>query len=92
MRKRNKEHPFNHISAYKIRESRGNIEDQLSVILGLEAYLYAKPSRRNPCSLVGCTPEDKANRLKRIPSDIATELGYNLIPAIEALHVEGITA
>jgi hypothetical protein len=28
--------------------------------------------------------------LKKIPRAIATELGENLIPAIEALHVEGI--
>ena len=33
---------------------------------------------------------DKAQRLKKIPRVIATELGENLIPAIEVLHVEGI--
>ena len=88
--KRIKERPFDRISAYKIRESRDNIEHELRVVLGLEAYLSAKPSHRNPYVLVGCTPEDKAERLKKIPRAIATELGENLIPAIEALHVEGI--
>jgi hypothetical protein len=88
--KRIEERPFDRISAYKIRESRDNIEHELRVILGLETYLSAKPSRRNPYVLVGCTPEDKAQRLKKIPRVIATELGENLIPAIEALHVEGI--
>jgi hypothetical protein len=88
--KRIKERPFDRISAYKICESRDNIEHELRVVLGLEAYLWAKPSRRNPYALVGCTPEDKAQRLKKIPRVIATELGENLIPAIEALHVEGI--
>jgi hypothetical protein len=88
--KRIKERPFDRISAYKIRESRDNIEYELRVVLGLEAYLSAKPSRRNPYALVGCTPEDKAGRLKKIPRVIATELGENLIPAIEALHLEGI--
>ena len=88
--KRIKERPFDRISAYKIRESRDNIEHELRVILGLEAYLCAKPSRRNPYALVGCIPEDKAERLKKIPRAIATEFGKNLIPAIEALHVEGI--
>ena len=82
--------PFDRISAYKIRESRDNIEHELRVVLGLEAYLSARPSSRNPHVLVGCTPEDKAQRLKKIPRVIATELGENLIPAIEALHVEGI--
>lgn len=90
MAKRIKERPFDRISAYKIRESRDNIEHELRVVLGLEAYLWSKPSRRNPYVLVGCTPEDKAQRLKKIPRVIATELGENLIPAIEALHVEGI--
>ncbi|WP_397584484.1 hypothetical protein [Sphingorhabdus sp.] len=82
--------PFDRISAYKIRKSRDNIEHELRVVLGLEAYLSAKPSHRNPYALVGCTPEDKAQRLKKIPRVIAAELGGNLIPAIEALHVEGI--
>ena len=88
--KRIKERPFDRISAYKIRESRDNIEHELRVVLGLEAYLSAKPSCRNPYVLVGCTPEDKAQRLKKIPRVIATELGESLIPAIEVLHVEGI--
>lgn len=88
--KRIKEDPFIRVSAYKIRDSHYDIEHELRVILGLEAYLCAKPSRRNPYALVGCIPEDKAERLKKIPRAIATEFGKNLIPAIEALHVEGI--
>ncbi|WP_295491179.1 hypothetical protein [Sphingorhabdus sp. EL138] len=90
MQERLTSRPFDRISAYKVRESRKNIEHELRVVLGLEAYLWTKPSRRNPYVLVGCTPEDKAQRLKKIPGVIATELGENLIPAIEALHVEGI--
>lgn len=89
-RKRNEDRPFDRISAYKLRESRHNIEHELQVVLGIEAYLSEKPSRRNPYVLVGCTPEDKAQRLKKIPRVIARELGENLIPAFEALHVEGI--
>ena len=88
--KRIKEDPFIRISAYKIRDSHYDIEHELRVVLGFEAYLCAKPSRRNPFALVGCIPEDKAERLKKIPRVIAAELGKNLIPAIEALHVEGI--
>jgi hypothetical protein len=89
-RKRNEDRPFDQISGYKIRESRDNIEHELRVVVGLEDYLSTKPSRRNPHVLVGCTPEDKAQRLKKIPRVIAKELGENLIPAVEALHVEGI--
>ncbi len=90
MQERLTRRPFDRISAYKIRDSRKNIEHELGVVLGLEAYLWAKPSRRNPYVLVGCTLEDKAQRLKKIPRVIATEFGENLIPAVEALHVEGI--
>lgn len=89
-RKRNEDRPFDRISGYKIRESRDNIEHELRVVLGLEDYLSAKPSRRNRHVLVGCTPEDKSLRLKKMPHVIARELGENLIPAVEALHVEGI--
>jgi hypothetical protein len=89
-RKRYEEDPFIRISAYKIRDSHYDIEHELRVVLGLEAYLWAKPRRRNPYALVGCTPEDKAERFKKIPRVIAWGFGYNLIPAIEALHVEGI--
>jgi hypothetical protein len=90
MQERLTRRPFDRISAYKVRESRNNIEHELRVVLGLDAYLWAKPSRRNPYVLVGCTLEDKAQRFKTIPHNIATELGENLIPATEALHVEGV--
>jgi hypothetical protein len=90
MQERLTSRPFDRISAYKIRDSRDNIEHELRVVLGLEAYLWAKPSRRNPYVLVGCIPEDKAQRLKKIPRVIAAEFGENLIPAVEALHLEGI--
>lgn len=90
MQERLTRRPFDRISGYKIRESSDNIRHELRVVLGLEDYLSAKPSRRNPHVLVGCTPEDKAQRLKKLPQVIARELGENLIPAVEALHVEGI--
>ncbi len=57
----------------------------------ISAYQRARPCNRNGI-LVGCTGEDKAYRLNRIPQNIAHELGYNLIPAIEALTLEGVPA
>jgi hypothetical protein len=45
-----------------------------------------------PFLLGCCTTEDKATWLKDLPGHIARELGYNLIPAIEALTVEGVPA
>jgi hypothetical protein len=92
IRDRRANHPFERISAYKVRESRDNLQHECAVVASIAEYLRARPSDRRGSTLLGCTPEDKAYRLKRIPGIIARELGYNLIPAIEALTVEGVAA
>ena len=43
-----------------------------------------------PILLGGCTTEDKAVWLKDLPGNLARELGENLIPAVQALNVEGV--
>ena len=83
-------HPFDRVSAYKVRESRANIEHERRVVLSVAAYLNSPKSQRADSTLVGCTSEDKAMRLHAIPSIIARELGYNLHPAVAALSVEGV--
>ncbi len=92
MRERETSYPFTQISAYKVRESRDNLQRECAVVASIAEYLRARPSDRRGSTLLGCTPEDKAHRLKRTPHIIARELGYNLIPAIEALTVEGVPA
>jgi hypothetical protein len=92
MRDRRANHPLNRVSAYKVRESRDNLQRECAVVASIAEYLRARPSDRRGSTLLGCTPEDKAHRLKRIPTIIAHELGYNLIPAIEALTVESVPA
>lgn len=91
MRDRRANHPLDRISAYKLRESRDNLEYECKVVDSIAVYLRARPCDRHASMLVGCTEEDKAYRLKGVPHIIARELGYNLIPAIEALTVEGVS-
>jgi len=81
--------PFDRISAYKVRESRYNLHHECEVVASIAAYRATSHGYCGP-HLVGCTTEDMGLRLKNIPSNIARELGANLIPAVEALVVEGV--
>lgn len=92
MKKRRTKHPFDHISAYKVRECRDNLHDEFRVVASIADYLRAHPYDRHSGMLQGCTAEDKGYRLKRTPRIIARELGFNLIPAVEALTLEGAPA
>jgi len=92
MRERKTSYPFDHISAYKVRESGDNLQHECRVVASISEYLRARPCDRHSSMLVGCVESDKSVRLKRIPHNIARELGYNLIPAIEALTSEGVPA
>jgi hypothetical protein len=92
MRDRRANHPLVRISAYKLRESRDNLQHGRDVLVSIADYQCARPRDRHSVSLVGCTSEDAGSFLKRFPGIIARELGYNLIPAIEALTVEGVPA
>jgi hypothetical protein len=89
---RRSRHPFDRISAYKVTESQKNIQHEADVVASVAAYVRNGAKRASASALLGCTPEDKAMRLKDVPRNIARELGWNLVPAIEALAVEGIPA
>jgi hypothetical protein len=90
MRERKTSYPFDRISAYKVRESGDNLQHNLKTVRSIAEYLRARPADRRSSMLVGCAEEDKADRLKRVPEIIAHELGYNLIPALEALTLDGV--
>lgn len=92
MKERRTTYPFDRISAYKVRESRDNLQHNLKTVRSIAEYLRADRCDRHSSILVGCTEDDKAYRLKGTPSIIARELGYNLIPALEALTLEGVVA
>lgn len=91
MEKRLTNHPFERVSAYKVRDSWYNLAHECAVVASIGEFLGASPGYSRVGILLGCTEEDKGHRLKGIPTGIAQELGYNLIPAIKALTLEGIS-
>ncbi len=83
-------HPFDRISAYKVRESRGNIASTIGTLTEIISVVSKGETHSVPILLGGCTTEDKSIWLKDLPGNLAYELGYNLIRAIQALNVEGV--
>ena len=53
-------------------------------------YLRRRPQHRGPMGLGGCTTDDKAIYLKRIPTTLAKMFGYDVLPAIAALTGDGV--
>jgi hypothetical protein len=91
MKQRKANHPFKRVSAYKVQESWDILHHNLATVGSIAEYLSApRGSYGRSGILVGCTEEDKGYRLKRVPEIVAHELGYNLIPALMALGVEGV--
>lgn len=84
--------PFDTISAYKIRESRDNIVGLINTLNKITSVVSSGETHSVPILLGGCTTEDKAIWLKDLPGNLARELGENLIPAVQALNVEGVPA
>lgn len=82
--------PFDSISAYKVRESRDNIIRMINTLNEIISVVSSGKTYPTPILLGGCTTEDKSIWLKDLPGNLAHELGYNLIPAIQALNVEGV--
>lgn len=91
LQERRDKHPFTRVSAYKVRESWENLRYECDVVASIAKYLQLPASVRHSGMLLGCTSDDKARRLKVVPEIIAREMGYNLIPAVEALHLEGVS-
>ncbi len=83
-------HPFDSISAYKVRESRYNITRMIGTLTQIIEVVSSGEIHSVPILLGGCTTEDKSIWLKDLPGNLAHEFGYNLIPAIQALNVEGV--
>jgi hypothetical protein len=55
-------------------------------------HLRLPPSRRAvTINLGGCTTEDRATYLKNIPTDVATNMGWAVMPAIIALTEDGLS-
>jgi hypothetical protein len=90
MKERQVEHPFLRVSAYKVRESRENVASMIATVTEIIDLVSIGKNPSVPILLGCCTSQDKAVWLKDLPGNIAHELGRNLVPAIQALNVEGV--
>jgi hypothetical protein len=71
--------------AYKLREAERTLAHWASTLAAVRKH---RAHRRKPSPvrlLGGCTTEDSALWLRRLPVQLAQELGYNALPAIEGL-------
>lgn len=84
------DYPFERVSSYKVRECRNLLRHECDVVASIAQSLIRGPGNTYGSQLLGCTEGDKALRLRCVPSIIARQLGYDLIPAIEALTLEGV--
>ena len=76
--------------AYKLREARTALRRMQSTMTGIRIRLK-NPDDKYPCPLLGCcTLDDMDDWLKNLPTQLATKLGYDIMPAIEALTGDGI--
>jgi hypothetical protein len=90
MQERMAKHPFDRVSAYKVGESCDTMRHNLDTVRSVADYQRTRRCDRHFGMLVGCTPDDAAQRMKDVPKIIARELGYNLIPAAAGLTLEGV--
>jgi hypothetical protein len=65
----------------RVRETINNIA---------EALRFKRYRSSYPRPLGSCTSEEKATWLKSVPAMLANELGYNTVPAIRALRLDGV--
>jgi hypothetical protein len=66
---------------HRVRETINNIAEDLRFKRRRSSY---------PRPLGCCTSEEKATWLKSVPTMLAYDLGYNVIPAIRALRLDGV--
>lgn len=78
--------------AYKLRDARREISRMIKTMEAIGDYLRLPRSRRiGTINLGGCTTEDRASYLKKIPTDVATSMGWAVMPAIMALTGDGLS-
>lgn len=77
-----------------LRQGRYKLEEQEMRFLEFQRTLYMVRdfvSGRCRCHWLGrCMSSDKHTWLKKLPQEIALELGYNLLPGLFALKKEGV--
>lgn len=75
---------------YKLREARTALRRMQSTMETIRSRLN-NPDDKYPCPLLGCcTLDEMDDWLKNLPTQLATKLGYDILPAIAALIGDGI--
>jgi hypothetical protein len=78
--------------AYKLRDAHREITRMMTTMEAIGDHLRLPPSRRAvTINLGGCTTEDRATYLKNIPTDVAINMGWAVMPAIIALTEDGLS-
>lgn len=77
--------PLNSGGIYKLKEACIAFQQMLQTVRVIEQIVLGE-LRPAPHELVGdCVAEEKARWLKSVPKHVAETLGYNVLPAVEAL-------
>lgn len=73
--------------AYKLRELQHRLIRSQRELRHIAAFVSRRASR---WGFTACTPEDKYIWLRNLPSSVAYELGYDLVPGFNALTADGV--
>lgn len=77
---------------YKLREALRYLEQDCETVEAIAWHVRGNPFAVQAPQLHGCTFEDRVTWLKRRPTAIARSLGYDVLPAIQALSGDGWSA
>ena len=84
-----KKYPFVASSLYKIREFHGRLESLPDNLINIGK---CSVGNKNACnSLRGCVSYDKAFYTKKMPHNIAYNMGFKVVSALPALKYEDLT-
>ena len=87
--KNRRKHPLTR-GDYKLRDTQRNLGRMITTSDTIGDHLRHPPKHRAPVALGGCTTDDKAVYLKRLPTAVATMFGHDVLPAIAALTDDGV--
>jgi hypothetical protein len=76
-----------HSGLYKLIESKNRIERTGKEISRISEVIT---NRRHPADLLHCTFQDKVFWLRDVPFNVAYRMGYEIIPGLRALAVDGV--
>ncbi len=75
--------------SYKLMECAARFESFVSAIAQIRAFINNEANR---WELLHCTAQDKDVWLKGLPSVVAHRLGYELLPGLQAMQLDGVAS